>query len=111
VNLLCALPHLPMICMLNLHIDQIRDVCDHHFSYPHDVCSYCQSFEHDVNCYPYYDVSDESYTRLSAMMETMNEQLEHFGSEMRDFGLLSDTDSSLPVPRLETSLYDDCESF
>jgi len=41
----------------NLHtqsprVDQFRDVCDHHYSYPHDVCSYCQSFDHDVNSYP-----------------------------------------------------------
>jgi len=30
---------------------------------------------------------------------------------MREFGLLHETDYSLPFPRLEASLYDDCESF
>jgi len=34
------------------YIYQLRDICDHHFSYPHDVCFYCQSFDHDVNSYP-----------------------------------------------------------
>jgi len=45
------------------------------------------------------------------MIETMNERLEHFVSEMREFDLLSETDPNLPFPRLEASLYDDCESF
>jgi len=54
-------------------IDQFKDGCDHHSSYPHDVCSYCQSCDHDVNFYPYYDVSNATYARLNAMIETMNE--------------------------------------
>jgi len=29
---------------------------------------------------------------------------------MREFGLLHETDPSLPIPRLESSLYDDYES-
>ena len=29
---------------------------------------------------------------------------------MREFRLLDDTDSSLRIPRLESSLYDNCES-
>jgi len=37
------------------------------------VCSYCSFFDHDVNSYPYYDVSDECYARLDAMIGTMNE--------------------------------------
>jgi len=41
----------------------------------------------------------------------MNERLEHFVSEMREFDSLSETDPSLPFPRLEASLYDDCDSF
>ena len=49
-------------------------------SYALDVCSYCQSFDHDVNSYPYYDISDESYAKLNAMIETMNERHEHFVS-------------------------------
>jgi len=36
----------------------------------------------------------------------MNEQLEHFLSEMREFGLLYETNPSLPIPKLESSLYD-----
>ena len=63
-----------------------------------------------LNSCPYYDPYDESYAKLDAMIETMNEQHEHFVSEMREFGLLHETDPSLPIPKLESSLYDDCES-
>jgi len=45
------------------------------------------------------------------MMEAMNEQHTHLLSEMRDFGLLHKIGPSLPFPRLESSLYDDCEFF
>jgi len=44
------------------------------------------------------------------MLGIMNEQLKHFVSQMRKCGLLPGTDSSLSLSRLETSLYDDCES-
>jgi len=40
----------------------------------------------------------------------MNEQHEHFLSEMREFGLLHEINPSLPFLRFESSLYDDCES-
>jgi len=91
-------------------VDQFRDACDHYSSYPLDACSYCQSFDDDVNSCPYYDRSDESYAKLDAMIETMNERHEHFVSEMREFGLLHETDPSLPISRLESSLYDDYKS-
>jgi len=44
------------------------------------------------------------------MMGKMNEQHEHFVSRMRECGLLHETNPSLPCPRLEACLYDDCES-
>ena len=31
------------------------------------------SFDHDVNSCPYYDIFDQSYAKLDAMIETMNE--------------------------------------
>jgi len=83
---------------------------DHDSSYPHDVCSYCQSLDHDVNSCLYYNISDESYARLNAIIETINEQHERFVSEMREFHLLHETDPSPPIPRLESTLYDDYES-
>ena len=91
-------------------VNQFRDAYDQDSSYPHDVCSFCQYFDLDVNSYHYYDISDESYARLNAIIETMNEQHEHFVSEIREFGLLHETDPTLPIPRLESSLYDDYES-
>jgi len=63
-----------------------------------------------MNYCPYYNVSDEAYARLHALIDTMNERHEYFVSEMREFGLLDETDPSLPIARLESSLYDDYES-
>jgi len=71
---------------------------------------FCQSFDHDVNSCPYYDVSDEAYTRLNAMTETMNAQHTHFVSEMRECNLLHETNPSLHFPKLEASLYNNCDS-
>jgi len=50
---------------------------------------------------------NDSCARLNCLMETMKEQQEHFVSETRKFGLLHETYPSLPIPRLESSLYDD----
>ena len=82
-------------------VDQVRDVCDHHSSYPHGVCSYCQSFDYDVNSCPCYDIFNESYARVNVVLETMNVQHNNF---------ISETYPSLPFPTLEASLHDDCES-
>jgi len=77
----CPFPHPYDLHAQSPYIDQLRDVCDHHSSYPHILCSYCQSFDHDVNSYPYYDVFDEAYARLNAMIEIMNERHENFVNE------------------------------
>ena len=50
-----------------------------------------------------YDISVESDARPNTIIEIINEQHEHFVSEMREFGLLRKTDSSPPIPRLESS--------
>jgi len=97
--------HAPSLC-----VDQFRDACDRYSFYPLDACSYCQSFNHDVNSCPSYDVFNESCARLNALIETTKERREHFISEMREFGLLHETDLSLPIPRLESSPYDDYEA-
>jgi len=65
------------------------------------MCSYCQSFERNVNCYPRYDVFNECYAKLNAMIGKMKGQLKHFVSEMRYCGLLHGTDPSLSFPTLE----------
>ena len=74
------------------------------------LCSFCQSFDHNVNSCPYYNVSNECYARLDAMIGIMNEQHERFISRMRECSLLHETNPSLPYPRLGACLYDDCES-
>jgi len=53
--------------------DDVRDPYHHYPSYPHVLCSYYRSFDHDVHLCPYYDVSNECYARLSAMIGTMHE--------------------------------------
>jgi len=63
-----------------------------------------------VNSCPYDDVSDEVYARLNAKVEVMNEQHMHFLSEMGKCDLFHEIDPSLSFPRLESSLYDYCES-
>jgi len=92
-------------------VNPFRGVYDHRSSYRVDVCCHCYSFDHDVNSCPYHDIFNEAYARLNAMIETMNESQEHFVSEMREFILLYETDPSLPVPKLESCLCDDYESF
>ena len=79
-------------------------------TYSPPLCSCCQSFDHDVNSYAYYDVSNECYASLDAIIGTMNKQQEHFVSRIRECRLLHETNPSLPCPGLEASLYDDCES-
>ena len=49
---------------------------------------------------------NDSCARVNWLMETIKEQQEHFVSEMREFGLFNETNPSLPIPRLESSLYD-----
>jgi len=88
-----------------------RDPCHHCSSDPHVLCSFCQSFDYDVHSCPYYDISDECHARLSAMIGKMHEQHTRFVSEMKQCGLLHEIDPNLASPRLEVSLYEDCESF
>ena len=43
----CSSPPLYDLRAQSPCVDQFRDGCDHHSSYPLDVCSYCQSFDHN----------------------------------------------------------------
>ena len=90
-------------------VDQFRDLCYHNSSYPHVVWSFSQFFDHDVNSYPYYDVPDEFYARLNVMIQTVNEWHEHFICEIRECGLLYETNPSAPSSRLKASLYEYCK--
>jgi len=72
--------------------------------------SYCQFVDHDANSRPYYDISDDCYVKLNAIIETMNERLECFVCKMRECGILHETDPNPSSPRLGASLYDDYES-
>ena len=63
-----------------------------------------------MNSYPFYDLFDESYAKLNAVIETVNERHECFVSEMMECDLLHETNPSLSSPTLEISLYDDYQS-
>jgi len=56
------------------------------------------------------DLHHACYVKLNAMVETMNEQHIHFASEMAEYGLLYETDTSLSSSTFEVSLYYDYES-
>jgi len=56
-------------------------------------------------------VSDEEYARINTMIDTMNKQHTHIVSKMREGCLLHETNLSLPFPRHEATLHDDCKSF
>jgi len=76
------------------------------------LCAFIANlFNHDMNSCPYCDVFNESYARLNALIERINEQHKHFVNEAREFGLLYETNPNLPSSRLEASLYDDHEPF
>ena len=62
-----------------------------------------------MNSCTFYDVFDECYARFDAMIGTMNEKHECFIGRMREYDLLHEIDPSLPCPKLEARLYDDCE--
>ena len=63
-----------------------------------------------MNSCSYYDVSNESYARFNALIETMNEQHRYFISEMRECDLLHETNPSLPSLRPKAGIYDDWDS-
>ena len=106
----CSSPHAYDLYAESPHVNPVRGIFDHHSFYLHVVCYYYQSFDHDVNSCPHYDVSDECQVKHNAMIETVDQEHEHFVSEMREFGLLYKIDPSLPFPSFEASLYDYCES-
>ena len=62
-----------------------------------------------MHSYPYYDISDQCYTRLNIMIGTMHEQYIYFVSDMRECGLLHGTNPNLTSPKLAVNLYEDCE--
>ena len=91
------------------------------FEYPsptfHDLhaysplqCSYCQSVDHVTNYCPYYDISDDCYANLNALIGTMDERLNFFVDTMRERDIMLETDPSPSSLRLEVNLYDDYES-
>jgi len=61
-------------------------------------------------CFLYY-ISDDSFARLSSMIEIMNRQQAEFRNKMREFDLSHETDLRFSSPKLDVSLCDDGASF
>jgi len=92
-----TLPHLPMICMLNLHVWINLGML---------VITILPALLMHVLIANFFTM----IRILVPLIMFNDEQHEHFVSEIRDFGLLHETKPSLPIPRPGSSLYDDYES-
>ena len=81
--------------------------------YAPPVCEICHCSDHASNSCPYY-ISNESFARLSNMIETMNKQQVEFAefvNAQREYDLSPETDLSSSAPRLDVNLCDDGASF
>ena len=87
------------------YVNQPRVSYHHDSYYPHVVCSNFQSFDHDANSCPYYDIFDKCYAKFNTVIETLNEQYTHFVSEMKEYGLMYETNPGLPFFGPKANLY------
>ena len=62
------------------------------------VCNICNCSDHDNTSCPYY-ISDDSFAKLSSMIETIEQQQAEFEIKMRKFDLSHETDLRFSSPR------------
>jgi len=74
------------------------------------LCDICHCSDHDNTSCPYY-ISDDSFARLSDMIETMDKQRAELQIKMREFDLSPETDLRFSSPKLDVYLCDDGVSF
>jgi len=74
------------------------------------LCEICHCFDHDSTSSPSY-ISNDSFARLSGMIETMNKQQTEFANRMREYDLSHETDLRFSSPKLDVYLCDDGASF
>jgi len=70
----------------------------------------CHYSEHDSTFYPYY-ISDDSFARLSSMIETMNTQQAEFANKIGEYDSSHETDLRFSFPKLDVCLCDAGASF
>jgi len=78
--------------------------------YAPPVCEICHYSDLNSTSCTYY-ISDEGFTRLSSMIETMNRQQAEFEIKMWEFDLSHETDLRFSSPKLDVCLCDDGASF
>jgi len=78
--------------------------------YAPSLCITCHCFDHDNTSCPYY-ISDEGFTQLSSMIETINEQQIEFANKMGEYDLSHETDLRFSSHRLDVNFCDDGASF
>jgi len=74
------------------------------------LCETCHCSDHDSTSYPYY-ISDEVFSRLSSMIEIINEQHIEIVNRMREYNLSRETDLRFSSARLDAKFCDDGASF
>jgi len=72
-------------------------------------CETCHCSDHASTSCPYY-ISDEGFTRLSSMLETIDEQHIRIFNSLREYDLSRETDLRFSSTRLDVTFCDDGES-
>jgi len=74
------------------------------------MCEICHCSDHGCNSCP-YDISDDSFAKLSSTMETTNEQQISFANKIREYNLSHESDLRFSSSRLDVNLCDNGGSF
>jgi len=74
------------------------------------LCEACHCSDHDSTSCPYY-ISDEAFSRLSSVIEIINEQHIEIVNRIREYDLLRETDLRFSSARLDVNFCDDGASF
>ena len=74
------------------------------------LCETCHCSDHDSTSCPYY-ISDEGFTRLSSMIETIDEQHIKIVNSKREYDLSRQTNLRFSSTGLNVNFSDDGESF
>jgi len=84
----CFESHIPSPCISNL---------------APSLCATCYCSDHNSTSCSYY-ISDKDFTRLSSMIETIDEQHIHIINSMQEYDLSRDTDLRFNSTRLDVNL-------
>ena len=74
------------------------------------LCETCHCSDHDSTSCPYF-ISNEAFSRLSSMIETINEQHIEIVNRMWEYDLSRETDLRFSYAKLDVNFCDDGASF